>query len=62
MSNRDAVYPADDYPVIDHVVPLSKGGEHAPSNWKTAHSICNMRKGNLSVEEFWDRFPIKEVA
>lgn len=61
-TNRDAVYPADDYPVIDHVVPLSKGGDHAPSNWKTAHSLCNMRKGDLSLEEFWERFPIKEVA
>lgn len=61
-TNRDAIYPSNDYPVIDHVVPLSKGGEHAPSNWKTAHSLCNMRKGDLSVEEFWERFPIKEVA
>lgn len=57
-TNRDAVYPADDYPVIDHVVPLSKGGEHSPSNWKTAHSICNMRKGDMSLEDYLTKFPM----
>lgn len=33
-------------PTIDHVVPLSKGGTHELANVRTAHFICNTRKGN----------------
>jgi predicted nucleic acid-binding Zn ribbon protein len=33
------------YPTIDHVVPLSKGGEHSWSNVKLAHFSCNSAKG-----------------
>ena len=54
-TNRYAVYPAPDYPVIDHVIPLSKGGEHAPHNWDCAHNLCNNRRGNMPVEEFKER-------
>ena len=30
---------------LDHVVPLSRGGRHAPDNVQLAHFICNVRKG-----------------
>lgn len=60
-TNREAVYPAPDYPVADHVVPLAKGGVHAPSNWRTAHSRCNGLKSDMSLEEFWLKHPIVEV-
>lgn len=33
------------YPTIDHIVPLSKGGEHVMSNVQLSHMICNSRKG-----------------
>jgi len=33
-------------PTIDHVVPLSKGGEHSMANCRTAHHGCNLAKGN----------------
>lgn len=33
------------YPSIDHVVPLSRGGEHSWQNVRLAHRICNTRKG-----------------
>ena len=36
---------------IDHVVPLSKGGEHSWSNCVIACSRCNARKGNLMPKE-----------
>lgn len=36
----------DWYPSIDHVVPLSKGGEHSWDNVKLAHRICNSRKSD----------------
>jgi 5-methylcytosine-specific restriction endonuclease McrA len=35
---------------LDHVVPLSKGGVHAPGNMQLAHDHCNTAKG--------DRLPI----
>jgi len=31
---------------LDHVIPLSKGGDDSPENLKLAHWICNVRKGN----------------
>lgn len=31
---------------IDHIVPLSKGGEHSYANTQVAHAHCNIRKGN----------------
>jgi 5-methylcytosine-specific restriction endonuclease McrA len=29
---------------VDHVVPLSKGGEHTMRNSRTAHLSCNSAK------------------
>lgn len=34
------------YPTIDHVVPLSKGGQHSWQNVKLAHFGCNSAKGD----------------
>lgn len=36
-------------PEIDHVVPLSKGGEHAYSNLACAHVRCNRRKSDKQL-------------
>lgn len=36
--------PAPSSPVIDHVIPLAKGGTHEPNNCKAAHFICNSVK------------------
>jgi HNH endonuclease len=33
------------YPHIEHVKPLSKGGDDTLANVKIAHAICNIRKG-----------------
>lgn len=33
------------YPTIDHVIPISKGGTHTWDNVKLAHMVCNARKG-----------------
>lgn len=48
----------DDYwdGTIDHIVPLSKGGEHSMSNCQLAHRVCNSLK-NQCGDEFvidWD--------
>lgn len=31
---------------LDHVVPLSQGGDHVPENVRLAHLSCNVAKGN----------------
>jgi 5-methylcytosine-specific restriction endonuclease McrA len=31
---------------LDHVVPLSRGGEHTAANAQLAHLACNVGKGN----------------
>src|SRR5699024_12249311 len=38
------------YPTIDHVVPLSRGGEHVWENVKLAHHSCNTKKGGRIVD------------
>ena len=42
----------DDYwdGTIDHIVPLSKGGEHSMSNCQLAHRVCNSLKCQCSDE------------
>ena len=40
---------------VDHVYPLSKGGEHQRYNLAIACPSCNSRKGNLDPEEFINR-------
>ena len=56
--NRDAKVPELDAPTIDHVVPLARGGAHAPENWQTAHFYCNSDKRDQLDYDFAD----EEVA
>lgn len=35
---------------IDHVVPLSRGGEHSLKNARPAHGLCNLRKGSTQPD------------
>lgn len=37
------------YPSIDHIMPISKGGGHTWDNVQVAHRGCNTRKGNKVV-------------
>lgn len=47
------------YPSVDHVVPLSKGGTHTWNNVKLAHKSCNSRKRDKLVftAEFFNENP-----
>lgn len=36
-------------PTIDHIIPMSKGGDHTPHNCQTACFECNSKKGNRMV-------------
>lgn len=33
-------------PTLEHVIPLSRGGDHVEANCALAHRLCNARKGN----------------
>lgn len=41
-----ARWPEPRSPSIDHITPLSRGGDHLYSNIQAAHFVCNVRKGN----------------
>lgn len=43
---RHVKWPHPKYPSIDHIVPLSDGGEHTRRNVQCAHLLCNVRKSN----------------
>ena len=36
------------YPTVDHIIPLSKGGPHTWDNVQLAHAICNSYKRDLT--------------
>ena len=31
---------------IDHIIPLSKDGNHTLTNLQITHPLCNLKKGN----------------
>lgn len=50
----DVIDPTVKYPNVrsaslDHVLPISKGGQHLKSNVQTAHFSCNAGKGNRVI-------------
>ena len=44
----DAFIAGDNYPSIDHIMPLSKGGVHSWANVQLAHRRCNYMKRDIS--------------
>ena len=40
-TNMQAHYLSDDYPSVDHIVPVSHGGTHSWTNVRVAHRGCN---------------------
>jgi 5-methylcytosine-specific restriction endonuclease McrA len=49
---RDTSYPNIYSPSIDHILPLSRGGQHSYYNCQAVHFTCNSRKGARIVGEF----------
>lgn len=45
--DRNARVPDLAAPVLDHVTPIARGGEHTEGNLKTAHFYCNSVKRDL---------------
>lgn len=46
LTNFTADIQADEYPSIDHIIPISKGGKHEWSNVQLAHRGCNSTKSD----------------
>jgi 5-methylcytosine-specific restriction endonuclease McrA len=46
--DRDAQVPDLAAPVLDHVIPIARGGSHTEDNLKTAHFYCNSVKRDLA--------------
>lgn len=51
----EAIDPKLEYPYrmsasLDHIVPLSQGGDHVMSNAQAAHWICNVKRGVRPLE------------
>ena len=46
-----------DSATLDHVHPLSLGGNHAPGNLVAACQPCNQLKGSMLPVEFFARYP-----
>lgn len=44
----------DNWPTLDHVVPVCQGGTDGMYNLKAACAKCNIAKADLSVEEFFE--------
>lgn len=42
----ELTYPAPRSVSLDHLIPLSVGGEHTRANTRAAHLECNVRRGN----------------
>lgn len=56
---RDGAFIAGDwYPSIDHVIPLSKGGEHSWDNVRLAHRHCNTLKRDIIVDISTETTPL----
>ena len=45
------VYPDPMYRTLEHIVPLSKGGEHSYNNTALSHLVCNQRKNAKIVDK-----------
>jgi hypothetical protein len=41
-----------DSATIEHITPLSKGGEDRPHNFAVACAYCNHRRGSMTVDTF----------
>lgn len=49
--DRRLSYPHPMSGSIDHIIPMSRGGDHLPENVQCAHLKCNMDKSNKDVAQ-----------
>lgn len=49
LVNKTLTYPDPMSASLDHVTPLSLGGEHSRANTRCSHLTCNIRRGNRAA-------------
>jgi hypothetical protein len=50
------------FPTIDHLVPVSRGGEDNDQNWVSTSMLKNAAKANFTIEELgWPVFPAGDI-
>lgn len=61
-SRKGNIYPGDNYPTIEHVIPISKGGLDAWDNVRLAHWKCNIDKsdGIIKMQPMSKQFAYSE--
>lgn len=47
--DRELAYPDPMSVSLDHIVPLSLGGEHSLANTRASHLTCNVKRGNRAA-------------
>lgn len=52
FSQRCVICGLDENPTIDHIIPLSRGGQHSIGNLQLLCMSCNSRKHNKTMTEW----------
>jgi 5-methylcytosine-specific restriction endonuclease McrA len=55
--DKDIRLPNKQAATIDHIIPLSRGGEHILENVRPAHASCNYNKADKLLEEMHGNLP-----
>lgn len=48
---QDVRHPHPHSASLDHIIPLSKDGEHSRKNTQASHLVCNLRKGTRGSQQ-----------
>ena len=51
VDGRGAFVAGPEYPSLDHVTALARGGDHSLANARLAHCLCNSLKNDRPLEE-----------
>lgn len=52
----------DNWPTIDHIVPIARGGSNSPDNWVTTSMKGNFAKSNFTLEQLnWHLYPAGDI-
>lgn len=54
--DQDVVWPHKLSATLDHIIPLSRGGDHVASNVRLAHWGCNSKKSNAIDHEVFEQW------
>ena len=49
QNDNGVIIAGNNYPSIDHIVPISKGGSHTWNNVQLAHKYCNSIKSDKTL-------------